>query len=99
MDVIKHMGPGLLTRTVCRWLCCDGQGDKPCSWHNKNGESMNFNLSQVMAFEHDVFDPLPKHLRKDCASRLQEFVVPGLTVSAHLWGCSWQCRGEMHKDR
>jgi hypothetical protein len=98
MSVIEHTGPGLLTRTVCRWLCNGGRvelcvqkedaGDA-CGMQN-DYDSTNLDASQVMVFHRDVFHPFPNHLRHDVATRLRGFIVPDVTIAVHLWGCSWQ---------
>lgn len=84
MDVIEHTGPGLLTRTVFRWLGERGRRRNITRLADDN------DASQVMVFKRDVFHPFPNHLRKDCASKVHEFIVPEVTTAVHLWGCSWQ---------
>lgn len=93
MDVIEHTGPGLLTRTVFRWLCDESLRSKKSVSTKINitdSSTPNYNVSQVMVFKSNVFHPFPNHLRKDYATELQNFLVQGVTVAAHLWGCSWQ---------
>ena len=81
MDVIEHTGPGLLTRTVFRYLCN--------GYHDKRNE-LHVDESRVMVFSSDVFHPLPNHLRKEYGVKLHEFIHPKVTIAVHLWGCSWQ---------
>lgn len=87
MDVIEHTGPGLLTRSVCRWLV-----------RNKECEH---SASTVIVFPSHVFHPFPNHLRNNHLSvdgddettaqkLLMSFVNPIETRAVHLWGCSWQ---------
>ena len=94
MDVIEHTGPGLLTRTVFRWLCNDAHGDNIDSISAKiniiNSSTPSYDVPQVMVFNSNVFHPLPNHFRKDYATKLEDFIVKGITVAVHLWGCSWQ---------
>ncbi|KAL9184997.1 hypothetical protein ACHAXT_002774 [Thalassiosira profunda] len=93
MDVIRETGPGLLTRSVCRWLVSNSSG------------SDESNVSQVAVFPSCTFHPFPNHLRHTLASAnadsngtdssgplcsLDAFVVPNVTKAVHLWGCSWQ---------
>ncbi|KAL7488021.1 hypothetical protein ACHAW6_013610 [Cyclotella cf. meneghiniana] len=104
MNVIEYTGPGLLTRTVCRWLCDDDRDrnvDNPGVEKDESADfgvqtsccDKRFDTSQVMVLQRDVFHPFPNHLRRDYTSRVREFIIPEVTVAVHLWGCSWQGEG------
>jgi hypothetical protein len=93
MDVIENSGPGLLTRAVFRWLCNDERGTEICesgTINEHNNSNKYFRVSQVVVFSSDVFHPFPNHLRKDFESKPHEFIIPDVTISIHLWACSWQ---------
>lgn len=81
MDIIEHTGPGLLTRTVFRYICNGYHGER---------NELHIDEPQVMVFSRDVFHPFPNHLRKDYGAKLHEFLHHEVTIAVHLWGCSWQ---------
>lgn len=84
MEVIEHTGPGLLTRSVCRWLV-ENNGDHDSASH-------------VIIFPASAFHPFPNHLRNNLSTSdettaqklLTSFLIPKETMAVHLWGCSWQ---------
>jgi mannosyltransferase OCH1-like enzyme len=84
MEVIERTGPGLLTRSVCRWLV-ENDGDDDSA-------------SQVIIFPSNAFHPFPNHLRNNLSTfdettaqkLLMSFLTPKETKAVHLWGCSWQ---------
>lgn len=84
MDVIEHTGPGLLTRSVCRWLVTNGEYEH--------------SASSIIVFPSHVFHAFPNHLRNDLnlsadnESVLMSFINPKETKAVHLWGCSWQSK-------
>lgn len=97
MEVIENTGPGLLTRSVCRWLVRNAD-DKYGNTIDEVAET-KFCVSQVVVFPSLVFHPFPNHLQKKLStlsekdakkSILESFVVSGHTKAVHLWGCSWQ---------
>ena len=91
MDVIEHTGPGLLTRTVFRWLC---DTSRVCGSSDTYASGIysdeSFEVCRVAVLKRDVFHPFPNHLRKEYESKLQNFIIPEVTIAVHLWGCSWE---------
>lgn len=89
-DVIEHTGPGLLTRSVCRWL-------------DTNSECEH-SATTVIVFPSHVFHSFPNHLRNNLSTDdddettaqnlLMSFVNPKETKAVHLWGCSWQDKNQ-----
>ena len=83
IEVIEHTGPGLLTRSACRWLVANGDENS---------------ASQVIIFPSNTFHPFPNHLRNKLSTSdeitarklLMRFLIPTETKAVHLWGCSWQ---------
>lgn len=86
MDVIEHTGPGLLTRSVCRWLVTNGE--------------YGHSASPIIVFPSHVFHAFPNHLRNNLdlsaddettvQKLLMSFIDAKETMAVHLWGCSWQ---------
>ena len=84
MDVIEYTGPGLLTRTVCRWLVANGDKEPT--------------KSSIVVLPSSVLHPFPNHLRsniaiddeKNAKNLLFTFLSAKETKAVHLWGCSWQ---------
>lgn len=87
MDVIEHTGPGLLTRSVCRWLVTNGKYEH--------------SASPILVFPSHVFHAFPNHIRNNLnlsaddetavQKSLMSFIINAKeTKAVHLWGCSWQ---------
>lgn len=75
IKVIENTGPGLLTRSVCRWIISNGgaatitTGSDDQDIIECNGSSQTsgegFSVSQVVVFPSHVFHPLPNCLRNE----------------------------------
>mmetsp|Transcript_35004 Transcript_35004/g.75594 ORF Transcript_35004/g.75594 Transcript_35004/m.75594 type:complete len:159 (-) Transcript_35004:221-697(-) len=69
MEVIENTGPGLLTRSLCRWLVGNSSQSPDSalgrSCRDSTGKTTtSFDVSQVMVFPSRAFHPFPNHLRK-----------------------------------
>jgi hypothetical protein len=66
MEVIEHTGPGLLTRSVCRWLVGNSatQAANASEDHDSvDDQNLSYDVSQVIVFPSCIFHPFPNHLR------------------------------------
>jgi len=86
-DVIRHTGPGLVTRTLGHALLGDGAEQQHA-----------FAKERVAVLPYSVFHPLPNSSRRGKAQRdeplneeqIEAHIVRGETRAVHLWQCSWQ---------
>lgn len=74
MEVIENTGPGLLTRSVCRWIISNGGAATPTESDEQDSVGCNcssqtsdegFSVSQVVVFPSQVFHPFPNCLRNE----------------------------------
>jgi len=73
MEVIENTGPGLLTRSVCRWLLSKGEAHDDCASDKNHSDPINkkdatFSQNQVIVHPSHVFHPFPNHMRKELLS-------------------------------
>ena len=76
MEVIEHFGPGLLTRSVCRWIVnvgdatATGSDEQNTGCCNRLSQATDgaFDISQVAVFPSKVFHPFPNCLRNELQS-------------------------------
>jgi mannosyltransferase OCH1-like enzyme len=62
MEVIEHTGPGLLTRSVCRWLV-GNSATQAAEDDSVDDQNLSYDVSQVIVFPSCIFHPFPNHLR------------------------------------
>ena len=86
-DVIRHTGPGMMTRVLMEVLSRDGNGEGGNLWSD----------GRVAVLPACHLHPFPNHLRRRVRGATMEGFIDeygrgGTALALHLWGCSWQRR-------